>query len=56
MAVFGREVVIQNAKDLFDYAEANLRKPSSQRFQSQVVKLKRWVFYYESQHDRERHY
>lgn len=41
MAVIRREVVIQNAKDLFDFAKANLSLSSSTRFQSQVVKLKK---------------
>ena len=49
MAVIRREIVIQNAKK-------NLCKPTSQRFQSQVVKLKRRVFCYESEHDSEQPY
>lgn len=56
MAVVRREAIIQNAKDLFDFAETNLRSPTSTRFQSQVVKLKRRVFFYNSEHERERPY
>ena len=56
MAVIRREIVIQNAKDLFDFARANLTLPSSTRFQSQVVKFKRRVFFFVSEHDRERPY
>ena len=56
MAVIRREVVIQNAKDLFDFAKDNISLPSSTRFQSQVVKLKRRVFFYESEHNRDRPY
>lgn len=54
MAVIRREAVIQNARDLFDFAKANLTLPSSTRFQSQVVKLKRRHFFFETEHDRER--
>ena len=54
MAVIRREVVIQNARDLFDFAKANLTLPSSTRFQSQVVKLKRRVFFFVTEHDRDR--
>ena len=56
MAVIWREVVIQNAKDLFDFAKANRSLPSSILFQSQVVKLRRCVFFYESEHNRDRPY
>ena len=56
MAVIRRETVIQNAKDLFDFARAELSLPSSTRFQSQVAKLKKRVFFFESKHDRERPY
>ena len=51
MAVIQLEVVIQNAKDLFDFAKVNFSLPSSTRFQSQVVKLKRCVFFYEWFHN-----
>ena len=36
-------------QDLFDFAKDNISLPSSTRFQSQVVKLKRRVFFYESE-------
>ena len=56
MAVIRGEAVIQNARDLFDFAEANLTLPLSTRFQSQVVKLKRRVFFFffVTEHDRDR--
>ena len=54
MAVIRREAVIQNARDLFDFAEANLTLPSSTWFQSQVVKLKRRIFFFVTEHDRDR--
>ena len=53
MAVIRREIVIQNAKDLLDFARANLSFPSSTRFQSQVVNFRRRVFFFVSEHDRE---
>ena len=56
MAVIRRETIIQNAKDLFEFAKARLSLPSSTRFQSQVVKLKRRVFFFVPEHDRERPY
>ena len=53
IAVIRREVVIQNAYSI-------LQKPTlftiSTQFQSQVVKLKRRVFFYESKHNRDRPY
>ena len=56
MAVIRREDVIQNANELFDFARANLSLASTTHFQSQVVKLKRRVFFFVSEHDRDRPY
>ena len=54
MAVIRCEAVIQNARDLFDFVKANLTLPLSTSFQSQVVKLKRRVFFFVTEHDRDR--
>lgn len=50
MAVIKHQVVVQNACDLFDYANENLTKPSSSRYKSQSVGLKRRIFFYVEQH------
>lgn len=55
MAVIRRQVVIQNAHDLYNYAKENLTKPSSSRYKSQSVGLKWRVFFYVEQHRRNRH-
>ena len=49
-AVIRRQVVIQNAHDLYSYAKENLTEPSSSRYKSQSVGLKRRVFFYVEQH------
>lgn len=54
MAVIRRQVVIQNAHDLYKYAKENLTEPSSTRYKSQSVGLKRRVFIYVEQHRRNR--
>lgn len=56
MAVIQRQRVIQNAEDLFHFAEENLKKPSSDRFQKRNVTLKQRVFFYVKEHDRNRRY
>ena len=55
MAVIKRQVVIQNAHDLYNYAKENLTEPSSTRYKSQSVGLKRRLFFYVEQHRRNRH-
>jgi hypothetical protein len=37
MAVIKRQVVIQDAKDLYDFAEKEFRDPAASRYQSQNV-------------------
>ena len=54
MAVIRRQVVIQNARDLYEYAKENLTEPSSTRYKSQSVGLKRRIFIYVEQHRRNR--
>ena len=54
MAVIRRQVVIQNARDLYDYAKENLSEPSSTRYKSQSVGLKRRIFFYVEHHQRNR--
>ena len=54
MAVVRRQVIIQNARDLYDYAKANLTEPSSTRYKSQSVGLKRRIFFFVDQHNRNR--
>ena len=46
MEVIKRKVVIQNAKDLFSFAENNLKTPAPSRYQSENVQLKRRIFFY----------
>ena len=45
MAVVRRQVVIQNARNVYDYAIINLQEPSSSQYQSNNVRLKRRVFF-----------
>ena len=54
MAVIRRQVVIQNAKDMHEFAIANLKDPSFSQYQSHNVKLKRRVFFYVDEVDRNR--
>lgn len=44
MAVIKRQEVIQNVKDLFKFAEKNLKTPAPSRYQSESVHLKRRIF------------
>ena len=54
MAVIKRQEVIQNAKDLFKFAEKNLKTPAPSRYQSENVHLKRRIFFYVEQVNRDR--
>lgn len=54
MAVIRRRVLIQNALDLYNFAQAHLKEPSPGRYQSENVKLKRKVFFYVENIDRNR--
>ena len=48
MAVIRRQKVIQNAADLFEFAQENLSVPSEK------ANLSRRIFFYVEQHDRKR--
>ena len=54
IAVIQGQTVIQNAKDLYEYANANLEKPAPSRYQSECVQLKRRIFHYAETVDRNR--
>ena len=54
MAVIRRQVVVQNAHDLYNYAKQKLTEPSSARYKSQSVGLERRIFFYVEQHRRNR--
>ena len=54
MAVINRKVVIQNAKDLFSFVEKEFKDPSPSRFQSENVRLKRRVYFYVDDIERNR--
>jgi len=54
MEVMKRKVVIQNAKGLFTIAENNLKTPAPSRYQSENVQLKRQIFSFVEQVDRNR--
>lgn len=54
MAVIRRQVVIQNAHDLYSYAKENLTEPSTSRYKSQSVRLKQRIFFYVEHHHRNR--
>lgn len=45
MAVIKGNEIIQNARDLFNYAEKNLKEPAPSRYQSENVTLKRHIFF-----------
>ena len=56
MEVIKRKVVIhENAKDLFTFAENNLKTPAPSRYQSENVQLKRIIFFYVEKVCRDRH-
>ena len=54
MTVIRREVVIQSAQDLYRFAQDNLKVPTSNRFETPRVKLKRRIFFYIEEHNRNR--
>ena len=54
MEVIKRKVIIQNAQDLFKFAENNLKTPAPLRYQSENVQLKRRVFFYVENVNRDR--
>ena len=56
MAVIKRQVIIQNASDLYDYTKENLNKPSTTRYKSQSVGLKRRILFYVEEHQRNRRF
>ena len=56
MAVIKGNEIIQNARDLFDYAERNLKEPAPSRYQSENVTLKRRIFFYVDKVNRDRPY
>lgn len=46
MEITKRNVIIQNAKDLYKFAENNLKTPAPSRYQSENVQLKRQILFY----------
>lgn len=44
MAVIKGNEIIQNARDLFNYAEKNLKEPAPSHYQSENKTLKRGIF------------
>lgn len=54
MAVIKRQVTIQDAKDLYDFASKEFTEPAPTRYQSQNVRLKRRVYFYAATIDRNR--
>ena len=54
MEVIKRKAIIQNAKDLFKFAQDNLKTPAPSRYQSVNVQLKTQVFFYVEKVDRDR--
>ena len=47
-------MVICNAKELYTFAEANMKSPAPSRYQSENVELKHRVFFYAAKVNRER--
>lgn len=56
MAVIKRQACIQDAKDLYDFAQKEFQNPAPSRYQSDNVKLKRRVYFYVDSVDRNRPY
>ena len=54
MEIIKRNVIIQNAEDLFKFAENNLKAPAPSRYQSENVQLKRQIFFYVDKVNRDR--
>ena len=54
MEVVKRKAIIQNAKDLFKFAQDNLKTPAPSRYQSENVQLKTQVFFYVEKVNRDR--
>ena len=54
MAVIKRQVIIRNAADLYEFCVENLQQPAQSRYQSENVNLKRRIFFYVEQTNRER--
>lgn len=54
MAVIKCQVTIRNARDLYQFCVDNLQKPGPSRYQSEKVKIKRTIFFYVEQNNRER--
>ena len=54
MAVIKEQVVIQNANDLYGFAEKNLKEPAPSCYQSENVALKRRLFFYVDSVNRDR--
>ena len=54
MEIIKRNVIIQNAEDLFKFAETNLKTPAPSRYQSENVQLKRRIFFYVDKVNRDR--
>ena len=54
MAVIKHQVIIRNAADLYDFCIENLRQPAQSQYQSENVSLKRRIFFYVEQTNRER--
>ena len=42
------QVVIRNAKELYEFAESTMKDPAPSRYQSESVKVKRRIFFYDS--------
>ena len=54
MEIIKRNVIIQNAEDLFKFAENNLKAPAPSHYQSENVQLKRRIFFYVDKVNRDR--
>jgi hypothetical protein len=54
MAVIKRQVVIQNAEDLYCFAEKEFQDPTPCRYKSENVKLHRRVYFYVDEIERKR--
>ena len=54
MAVIKEQVIIQNAHDLYNFAEDKMKDPAPSRYQSENVALKRRIFFYVEKVNRDR--
>lgn len=56
MAVIKGNVIIQSARDLYDFAQRNMKDPAPSRYQSESVALERRIFFYVDKVNRDRPY